>query len=267
MATVVFFHAHPDDEAIATGGTMALLADEGHRVVLVVATRGEMGEPNEGILDPGEALGDRREAEVRHAGQLLGVESVEFLGYRDSGMVEEASNDDPRCFWQADLEEASQRLCDILKRVEADVLVGYDPNGTYGHPDHIKVHLVGERAGALAGLDRVFWTTANRDMIQAAMDSGAFDDDDEEPDERVDRSQMGMPEAELTHAINVISVIDRKKAALAAHASQIDEQSFFLSMPDDVFEMAFGTEWFVNVARHRANAERVGELAGSLFDG
>ncbi len=265
MASVAFFHAHPDDEAISTGGTMALLADAGHHVSLIVATRGEMGEPNEGVLDDGELLGDRREAELRASADLLGVSQVDFLGYRDSGMVGEASNDDPTCFWRADINEAVERLATILRDNDVELLVGYDPNGVYGHPDHLQVHRVGEVAAPLAGIDKVLWATANRDLIQQAVKDGAFGDDDEE-DDRVDRQAMGMPLSQLTHAVDVSAVISRKRASLAAHASQIDGQSFFLSMPDEQFSHAFGTEWFVDAARHREHPERVGDLLTSIFD-
>jgi LmbE family N-acetylglucosaminyl deacetylase len=266
MANLVFFHAHPDDEAISTGGTMALSADQGHHVTLVVATRGEMGEPVEGVLDEGELLGDRREAESRRSAEILGVEVIEFLGYRDSGMVGEPSNADPRCFWQADLEEAATRLAAILQRSDADILIGYDPNGVYGHPDHVKVHLVGARAAEIAGVDRVLWATANRTLIQQATENGAFDEDGMNEDERVDRSEFGMPEKELTHAIDVSAVLDRKRASLMAHASQIGDDSFFLAMSDDLFTMAFGTEWLVDAARYSVSPQRQGDLVTSLFD-
>ena len=266
MANLVFFHAHPDDEAISTGGTMALASDEGHTVTLVVATRGEMGEPTPGLLDDGELLGDRREQELRNSADILGVHHVEFLGYRDSGMVDEPSNDDPSCFWQADLEAASQAMAAILARAEADILIGYDPHGVYGHPDHVKVHLVGARAAEIAGVDRVLWATANRTLIQQAEADGAFGEDELNEDERVDRSQFGMPLEELTHAIDVGAAIDRKRASLMAHASQITEDSFFLAMPPEQFSMAFGTEWLVDAARYAKSRTRQGELATSIFD-
>ena len=151
MTTVVFFHAHPDDESIATGGTMVRLARAGHRVVIVLATRGELGEPVPGILADGEVLGARREVEAVAAARELGVERVEFLGYHDSGMMGEDTNDDPCCFWRADVDEAADRLAELLNEVEADVLVVYDEHGGYGHPDHIQVHRVGVAAARRAG--------------------------------------------------------------------------------------------------------------------
>jgi len=136
MATAVFFHAHPDDESLSTAGTMALLAEAGHRVVLVVATRGEEGEVVPGVLADGEALGDRRTTELHTAADLLGTARVEFLGYRDSGMADSPTNNNPDCFWQADVDRAADRLGAILSNEQPDLLVVYDRNGGYGHPDH-----------------------------------------------------------------------------------------------------------------------------------
>jgi len=259
MATLVCFHAHPDDESIATGGTMALAAAAGHRVVLVVATRGEMGEPQPGVLAEGEELWERRVVETHTAAELLGVDRVEFLGYRDSGMIGEPSNDDPSCFWQADLEEAAQRMAAILRDVDADVLTIYDSHGGYGHPDHIQVHRVGRRAAEIAGVGTVFQSTMNRDRIlrQMAENAEAFEQEVEQElegetveqmrrrAEAAERGEFGSPEAVITHAVDVSSAIDLKRAAMAAHRSQIGPDSFFFSMPVEVFVAAFGTEWFI----------------------
>ena len=253
MATVVFLHAHPDDEALATGGTMARMADEGHRVVLVVATRGEEGEPVPGVLAEGEDLADRRTAEVHAAAGILGVHRVDFLGYRDSGMADDPANHHPDCFWRADVVLAAERLEDLLVDEEPDLLVVYDPFGGYGHPDHIQVHRVGRRWASDVGGVRVRWVTMNRDAIRASIeaalaDEGSWSDEGmlELRRERAESESFGMPDAEITHAIDVSAVIDRKRAAIAAHASQIGPESFFLAMPDEQFAMAFGTEWFVD---------------------
>ncbi len=247
MSTLVCFHAHPDDESIGTAGTMAAAAEAGHRVVLVVATRGEEGEVPDGFLDPGEVLADRRVVETARSAEILGVARVEFLGYRDSGMMGEPTNDVTDCFWRADVEEAAGRLAAILTEEAADVLTVYDDNGGYGHPDHIQVHVVGVRAAELAGTPEVYEGTINRDQIQAFMqeaadegrDMGAIDGP------QVDASALGKPEALLTTEVDVRPWIDRKKASMRAHSSQIAEHSFFLSMPDEVFERSFGTEWYI----------------------
>ncbi len=244
MATLVTFHAHPDDEAIATGGTMARAAAAGHRVVLVTATAGDRGEVAEGFLAPGETLAQRRTAELAAAGEILGVARIEVLGYRDSGMMGTPANDDPECFWQADVDEAAARLAAILTEESADVLTIYDDHGNYGHPDHIQVHRVGVRAAELAGVPRVYEATVNRDEIvrlfNEAVERGLL----ELPDIEGVGREMGLPASELTTAVDVFPQLDIKRAAMAAHASQIGEQSFFLAMPLDAFAAAFATEWY-----------------------
>jgi LmbE family N-acetylglucosaminyl deacetylase len=269
MATLVCFHAHPDDESIATGGTMTLASQAGHTVVLVTATRGEQGEPQPGVLAEGEPLWERRVVETKLAADILGVHRAEFLGYEDSGMIGEPTNDNPACFWQADVEEAAQRLAAILVDVDADVLTIYDSHGGYGHPDHIQVHRVGRRAAEIAGITSVFQSTMNRDRImkQMAENANLFEDDVESELEgetveqmrrrasAADRGEFGSPEALITHAIDVASTIDTKRAAMAAHASQIGPDSFFFKMPYEMFTAAFGTEWFIELDGTRASDE------------
>jgi len=244
MATLVCFHAHPDDECIATGGTMAKAAAAGHRVVLVVATRGEHGEVSDGFLDDGEELWHRRVRETEAAAEILGVQRVEFLGYVDSGMLGTPENDKGGSFWTADIDEAARRLEAILRDEHADVLTVYDDHGGYGHPDHIQVHRVGMRAGALAATPKVFQSTMNRDQILRGMSerAAAMGDDVEIPDLGED---FGSPESIITAAVDVSAFLEHKRRAMRAHASQIDDQSFFLQMPPEAFAHAFGTEWFI----------------------
>ena len=244
--TLVTFHAHPDDEAIATGGSMAKAAAAGHRVVLVLATRGELGEVVEGVLNDGEALAERRVIEADAAAKILGVERVEFLGYRDSGMADDPRRHDAGSFASADVEEAAQRLAAILVEEDADVLTVYDSNGNYGHPDHIQVHHVGHRAGEIAGTPQVFEATMNHDYIVGLMRE--LGDQMPEGVERPDPEDMdlGVPEAVITTKVDVTEFVDAKRAAMAAHASQIGENSFFLQMPPPVFGRAFGYEWFIH---------------------
>ncbi len=245
MATLVFFHAHPDDEAISTGGTMALNAAGGHRVVLVVATAGEEGEVDEGVLGSGENLGQRRSAETEVAAAVLGVSRVVFLGYRDSGMMGEPANGDPSCFWQADVDDAAARLGAVLADEDADVLTVYDDHGGYGHPDHIQVHRVGHRAARVAGTPRVYEATINRDVVRELRASARAAGEDVGPADEDDRlEEIGLPDAEITTAIDVSAHLEAKRAAMLAHASQITEDSWFLAMPDDVWERVWGTEWF-----------------------
>ena len=258
MATLVCFHAHPDDEAISTAGTMALAADAGHRVVVVVATRGERGEPVPGVLGPDEELWRRREQETRRSAEVLGVERVEFLGYVDSGMMGEPTNDDPRCFWRADVQEAAARLAGVLDEVGADVLTVYDDHGGYGHPDHIQVHRVGRRAAELAGIPPhlVFAATMNRDEMTRMQAEGAAAAEAGEVVPAVDSPQIdldtfGLREVDISHAVDVTSVLDRKRDAMRAHSSQISPDDFFLAVPDEMFAAVFGTEWYASLGRPR----------------
>jgi LmbE family N-acetylglucosaminyl deacetylase len=268
MSTLVCFHAHPDDESIATGGVMAKAAADGHRVVLVVATYGDLGEVADGFLDAGETLAERRIVETHASADVLGVERVEFLGYRDSGMDGEPTNDDPACFWQADVDEAAARLAAILRDESADVLTVYDAHGNYGHPDHVQVHRVGIRAAAIAGTRHVFEATMNRDaMIRGIEEARATLPADQLPEEGMpdpdEMANLGSPEAEVTHAVDVTEQIDVKRASMRCHASQISEESFFLQMPHDVFRASFGTEWFIDHGHPRSEGAPFGT---SLFE-
>jgi LmbE family N-acetylglucosaminyl deacetylase len=251
MGTLVCFHAHPDDESISTGGSLARASAEGHRVVLVIATHGEHGESPDDLTEE-ELLMHRREAETAESAAALGVHRVVWLGYKDSGMTGWAQNSDPASFLQAPVEEAAERLAAVLREEQADVLTVYDWHGNYGHPDHIKVHTVGHRAAELAGTQRVFEATMNRDhivrMIAAARERGApiSEEDDFDPNAGADDGNpLGMPEAEITHAVDVTDYLAAKRASLAAHRSQVTDTRFFLDMPADAFAAALGTEWFI----------------------
>ncbi|MQA12373.1 MAG: GlcNAc-PI de-N-acetylase [Pseudonocardiaceae bacterium] len=250
MANLVLFHAHPDDECITCGGVMRKAFEEGHRVVLVVATRGEHGEVPDGFLADGEQLWQRRVAETHAAAEILGVQRVHFLDYVDSGMMGTPTNDAPGSFWTAPVDEAAGKLAVILQEERADVLTCYDDNGGYGHPDHIQVHRVGMRAAELAGVPRVYQSTMNRDhMIRGmrAFAEQAASNGVEMPDlpDVEEESEFGKPESEITAAVDVSAYLEYKRRAMRAHASQISEQSFFLAMPDEAFQHAFGTEWFI----------------------
>jgi LmbE family N-acetylglucosaminyl deacetylase len=264
MATIVSFHAHPDDESIQTGGTLAKAAQEGHRTVLVFATRGEHGEVEDGFLEPGETLGQRREKECYRSAEILGVQRVAFLGFVDSGMEGTAENVLDGSFWTAPVDEAAELLAELLREEAADVLTVYDDNGGYGHPDHIQVHRVGVRAAELAGTPVVLEATMNRDhmrrVIQVGIEAGAIPAD-EVPDIGED-STFGQPEAVITTGVDVHDQLAAKRASMAAHASQISESSFFLQMPEEAFAGAFGWEWFI-----RRGATPTGEMDDDILLG
>src|SRR3954452_4953404 len=181
MGTLVCFHAHPDDESISTGGTLARASAEGHRVVVVIATNGDFGEVPEDLAD-GETLVDRRRAETMRSVEALGVHRLVWLGYKDSGMTGWEQNSDPESFLQAPVDEAAEKLASVLREEHAVVLTVYDWHGNYGHPDHIKVNVVCYRAASWLAVPRVFEATISRDQIiritAAARKSGAPLDDD-----------------------------------------------------------------------------------------
>ncbi len=263
MATLVSFQAHPDDESIGAGGMLAKAAKAGHRTVLVFATRGEHGEVDDGFLEPGETLGERRTKECLRSAEILGVERVEFLGYVDSGMIGTPENDLHGSFWTAPVDEAAEQLAAILTEEQADIVTIYDSDGGYGHPDHIQVHRVGLRAAELAGTPRVFEGTMNRDHIRAVIEEGVRSGmipDADVPDVTED-SAFGRPDALITTRVDVRDHLAAKRASMAAHASQISETSFFLSMPEEAFAASFGWEWFI---RHGVPA---GHRDDDLFDG
>lgn len=264
MGTLVCLHAHPDDEAIATGGTMARAHAEGHRVVLIVATDGAHGEVPEDLAE-GETLADRRRAETMASAAALGIDRVEFLDYTDSGMTGWDQNGHHEAFCRADLDTVAARLADLLRQERADLFTIYDWHGGYGHPDHIQVHRVGCRAEEMVRSDlpnlRVLESTMNRDAMRRMNsvaeemgwdDTGSEGEDGEgfNPDGPMDDGNpMGTPEAELTLGVDVGDYTRCKRAAIAAHRSQVSDSSFFLQMPPEIFATVFGTEWYIEHGR------------------
>jgi LmbE family N-acetylglucosaminyl deacetylase len=231
VGTIVSFHAHPDDESIGVGGTLARAADAGHRVVLVFATRGELGEPVPGVLRDGEQLALRRSAECHASAAALGAARVEFLGWSDSGMMGEPTNDAPYCFWRASVEHAARRLAVVLEEERPEVLTVYDDNGGYGHPDHIQVHRVGMRAAQLCPVPVVAQSTIDRDRLlrdlAALVQAGLL------PAEAADLPPgFGKPSEVVTHRVHVGDALDRKRASMRAHASQMGPDHYLLELSD-----------------------------------
>jgi len=248
MGTLLLVHAHPDDEAISTGGVMMKAADDGHRVVLVTATRGEAGEihnMDESASRP--RLGEIRTQELANASGILGVSRGELLGYRDSGMVGTPENDDPRSFHQAPLEEAAHKLAAIIREEKPDVVVTYAEDGVYGHPDHIKAHFVTNAAldQLLRASDswtpkKLYYTAIPRSMMQAFMDQMPEEARQQNSSIRI----VGTPDELVTTRVDVSPYTVRKRQAFAAHVSQNDPNSWFATMADQIYELAFGTEYY-----------------------
>jgi LmbE family N-acetylglucosaminyl deacetylase len=261
--TLVSFHAHPDDEALLTGGTLARAAAEGHRVVIVVATAGEGGLSADPL--PGDALADRRIEELRRSASALGCSRVELLGYPDSGSsptVRPAATS----FAGVDPAEPAQRLARILREEAADVLTVYDEHGGYGHRDHVQVHRVGVLAARLAGTPVVLEATVDRTSLRrvAALMRWIPGLARLVPQSRFADSYL--PRVELTHRVDVRPHLAAKRAALAAHASQatggrgVRTVALLLRLPDPLLRRVLGHEWFRE--RGRAHAD---DLIDDIF--
>ena len=260
MSTIVFLHAHPDDETSQTAGMMALASRGGHRVVVVFATDGNYGERPAHLGADGDLIAHRR-GEARAAAEVLGVSRIDWLGYRDSGMTGWAQNDDPLSLHRTDVDEAAGRLARILDREDADVLVGYDHHGNYGHPDHIAVHRIARRAvGAAARRPRLLEATTNQDAQREMIDSpesaeflatlSAGGMDAAELRRMIltgdDGLPVGVPQSEIAWAIDLpADVVGLKRRAMACHASQTSDIGMMLALPQDLFAVAFGTEYLI----------------------
>jgi len=252
VATLVAFHAHPDDESLSMGGTLARAAAEGHRTVLVVATGGEHGQVP-GDLGPGESLADRRRRETEAACAALGVSRLAWLGYEDSGMTGWVQNANRGAFVNAGVDEAAARLAAILDEERPEVFTTYDWHGNYGHPDHLQVHAVGHRAADRSGVEGVYEVTMNRDWFRSLVamaraagvpeTEGFADFDADAPAD--DGNPMGEPESAISHRVEVADWCAAKLQAISCHASQVTDVSYFTQMPPDIFRLAFGTEWFI----------------------
>ena len=219
----------------------------GHRVVLVTATRGEVGE----IYNMDEAtsrprLGEIRTEELKAAGDILGVDRIEFLGYRDSGMVDTEDNKDPRSFHQARLDEAAGNLAAVIRDDRPDVVVTYGEDGVYGHPDHIKAYHVTNAAFDL--LEREGWAPTKlyylaipRSMMEAFMKQMP---EEARQAQNTNMRIAGTPDELVTTRVDVHDYVDQKRKAFAAHVSQNDPNSWFTTMASQIYELAFGMEYY-----------------------
>lgn len=270
MLTLMAVHAHPDDEAIGTGGVLARCAAEGIRTVLVTCTNGELGDGPGGVK-PGEEGHDpsavvvMRRGELEAACKVLGVAHLELLGYRDSGMMGWQQNDDPGSFWKVAVADAAARLAALMDRYQPEVVVTYDDNGFYGHPDHIQAHRITMRAAEQTAIPRKIYETAVAredvaEMYSRFKDLGIDIDGAEELDP--DNPPFGVPRSTITTTVDVAAFVDAKRDAIVAHGSQTDSV-WFQKIPQDVFRMIFSRESFVR--RHDTTGAPVPE--GDLFAG
>jgi N-acetyl-1-D-myo-inositol-2-amino-2-deoxy-alpha-D-glucopyranoside deacetylase len=290
---LLLVHAHPDDESIGTGATMAKYAAEGAQVTLVTCTLGELGEVIPPALahlawDADGGLGHHRISELAAACRALGVSDHRFLGgagrWRDSGMMGTPSNEWRGCFWQADVDEAARALLRVIDEVRPQVMVTYDDNGFYGHPDHIQAHRVAWRAFELAeGMVGKFYATAlPKSVLAEAM--ALFSDGDGDGTgsgsrsatvggtdftkvDSVDALPFGTDDDKVTTRIDATAYLDAKLAAMHAHATQIAVDSPFFALSDMVGQRALGIEYYTLLAGTAWRGETPGDQEPDLFAG
>ncbi|GGO67764.1 N-acetyl-1-D-myo-inositol-2-amino-2-deoxy-alpha-D-glucopyranoside deacetylase [Nonomuraea cavernae] len=262
---LLLVHAHPDDESIGTGATMARYAAEGAHVTLVTCTLGEEGEIIPADLahlaaDRDDVLGPYRAGELAGACRALGVEDHRFLGgagrWRDSGMMGLASNERPEAFWQADLDEAAGELVKVIREVRPQVLVTYDANGFYGHPDHIQAHRVSLRAVELAAdpefgegepwrIAKVYHTAMAVSVMRRSADALRAATDVSFVAEDVDKAPFGSPDEVITTEIDARPWVGRKLDAMRAHATQISVRDPWFALSNGIGQLAVGVEHFI----------------------
>jgi LmbE family N-acetylglucosaminyl deacetylase len=264
--TLMAVHAHPDDEVLSTGGVLAKASAEGIRTVLVTCTNGEQGDGPDGVK-PGEpghdeaAVRELRLTELAESVALLGISDVELLGYHDSGMVGWEANGRPEAFANVPVEQAAERLAELMERYRPDVVVTYDENGNYGHPDHIQAHRITVAALAKSGIPAKFYHTAiPRQRIQelfAFLRSTGADLGFDPPED------FGTPDELITTVVDVSPYVDHKRKALEAHASQSDG-IFMLRMPEEGQQRMFGQEAFVRQPGGAAGPDLEDDLFAGL---
>ncbi|MER6406487.1 N-acetyl-1-D-myo-inositol-2-amino-2-deoxy-alpha-D-glucopyranoside deacetylase [Streptomyces viridosporus] len=272
---LLLVHAHPDDESINNGATMARYATEGAHVTLVTCTLGERGEviPPELAHLSGAALGRHRLGELRDAMRALGVEDVRLLGgagrYADSGMLGLPDNDDPGCFWQADVDQAAGLLAEVILEVRPQVLVTYDENGGYGHPDHIQAHRVAMRAVELAAAEgwdvpKVYWNRVPRSVAEQSF-ARLRDDLPGLPFDKaagIDDVPGVVADERVTTAVDGSAHAAAKAAAMRAHATQITVAEPYFVLSNELAQPLFTTEYYELVSGERPRAREDDLFAG-----
>jgi N-acetyl-1-D-myo-inositol-2-amino-2-deoxy-alpha-D-glucopyranoside deacetylase len=253
---LLLVHAHPDDETINNGATMAMYADLGASVTLVTCTRGEEGE----VLVPElshlasaqtDGLGPHREIELKDAMIALGIKDYRFLGqptvkYRDSGMMGTEPNNRPDVFWQADLDSAAAHLVKIIEEVKPHVLVTYDENGGYGHPDHIQAHRVAMRASELSEwkVSKIYWNAMPKSVLAEGIEKMKEIGSDFFGAESVDDLPFAKDDSLVTAMVDGTKYVDLKMKAMAAHATQIELDGPFFALSNNLGQQVWGHEYY-----------------------
>lgn len=259
LKRLLLVHAHPDDETINNGVTMAKYAKEGVQVTLVTCTRGEEGEVLVSELsnlasDKDDKLGQHREIELKDAMAHLGVADFRFLGtpdkkWRDSGMMGTAQNDRSDVFWQADLDESANELVKVILEIKPQVLITYDEFGGYGHPDHIKAHRVAMRASEIAEkkgwkIEKIYWNTMPRSVIQMGIEKMKEAGSDFFGAESADDLPFAKPDELVTTVVHASEFVQQKLDAMKAHATQIAVDGPFFALSNNLGLSVWGDEYY-----------------------
>jgi N-acetyl-1-D-myo-inositol-2-amino-2-deoxy-alpha-D-glucopyranoside deacetylase len=277
---VLLVHAHPDDETINNGATMAMYSDLGAQVTLVVCTRGEEGE----VLVPGlshlassaqDALGAHRELELAAAMKELGVMDYRFLGsgtkkFRDSGMMGTEPNNRPDVFWQADLDEAASLLVEIIHEIRPHILITYDENGGYGHPDHIQAHRVAMRAADLASewsIQKIYWNAIPKSLIAQGIEEMKKIGSSFFGAENADDIPFAKADELVTAAIDADKYVENKMAAMKAHETQISLDGPFFALSNQLGLQIWGHEYYTLVRGEAAGPFDAVGRETNLFSG
>lgn len=271
----LFVHAHPDDETINNGATMAQMVDDGVAVTLITCTRGEEGEvlvPELSYLasNAEDKLGTHRITELANAMKELGVKDHRFLGeYRDSGMMGTPQNEHPNCFWRADIEEAAKKLASVIDEVKPQVMVTYDENGGYGHPDHIQTHRVAMRAAEIANwqIRKIYWNIMPKSVVQKGMDAMKAQGSDFFGAENVDDLPFVKDDSFVSAVIHAPGQVDKKMAAMKAHATQISLDGPFFALSNNLGVQVFGDEYYTLVKGEKSGPFNTDNLEQDLFAG
>ena len=276
--TLLAVFAHPDDEVFGIGGTLARYAAEGVHVVLICATRGEVGEIAEGTMATPETLGQVREEELRCAAEALGIHEIMFLGYRDSGMTGTPENDDPRAFMNAPSDEVVAQLVGIIRQVRPQVVITFDPDGGYGHPDHIAIHhhtlaafdAVGDPLSYLDQgpswmPDRLFYTVISRSLMsnmrirmeELGLDTSEFDSFEE-------MGEFGWPDSQIHLTLDASASVHAKWKAFDCHHTQFSGDNLLFRLPEMEMKQILRYEHLALARPETSPKTRLADLFGSI---
>jgi LmbE family N-acetylglucosaminyl deacetylase len=274
--SILALFAHPDDEAFGTGGALAHYVAKGVNVTLVCATRGEVGEISDPTLATPDTLGQVREGELRCAAESMGIQDVIFLGYRDSGMVGTSQNSDPRAYINIPAERVIRQLIQIIRNFKPQIIVTFEPNGGYGHPDHLAIHkhtvaayheaadpTIYPELGPAWQTSRLFYTaipksffyTMREQMTSLGLDTSQL--------ASLEESGAGWPDDQVDVCLDVSTTVQAKWEALNCHRTQFGPENLFRRLPEENVKAMMSYEYFALAFPEHSRGIKLNDL----FDG